>query len=263
MDFYNILLAKSLAGNGGGAGGDSNNGYYEDIETKWYFEQQTFTPTDDHGLYIATLTIADSDLLDDLPQTLYVTFDRTDYVCPLIDGMGYGASYDESTESMDFSTYPFSIGGPSVAVEDANQHTISAYYKESSLIIDDTFKRAVQGSFPEVTLSDDGMVWGVDQKQWGMISPTGIKHMVYPVLVEGTEIANGIQRETITINLSTAIPTGYTSIIGVLSGTGGANFSSYSNWSISGNILTVYTTFTNSGSAPVSLNSYNLTILYV
>jgi len=253
MDFYDILLAKSLAGNGGG-----NNGYREETVDKWYFEQQTFTPDDDHGLYIAMLTIADNDVLDNLPQTLYVTFDGTDYVCSLIDGMGYGASYDESTDSMDFSTYPFSIGESLVAVEDANQHTISAYYTESSLIIDDTFKMAVQNSFPQATISDDGKVWGVSEEQWGMISLTGVKYMVYPVMVQGTEIsANSTQRESCIISLA-----GYT-IIGVLSASGGANFSSYSNWSVTGNILTVYTTFTNSGSAPVSLNSYNLTILYV
>lgn len=70
------------------------------------------------------------------PATLNITFNGTDYVCPL-DGLGYG--------SMDFSTYPFLLlsmdGMWTLDTETAGEQTISASVVQ--LEVSNNFRTAV------------------------------------------------------------------------------------------------------------------------
>lgn len=91
---------------GGSGGGDDSQKWKEETSTPLFNE--TATTVVESGNNVATLTYSTAINSD----TLIVTFDGVEYACPKnFDGYGYwyGASYDESTDSMDFSNFPFQI----------------------------------------------------------------------------------------------------------------------------------------------------------
>lgn len=93
------------------------------VENTQLFSETVTTEDDGDGNYAALAYDGNIDA-----DTITVTFDGTEYVCPRIDAFGQ-YFYGGFNQGPDFTTYPFFIasgGGNDVYTETAGEHTIAA-----------------------------------------------------------------------------------------------------------------------------------------
>lgn len=93
--------------------------------------------------------------LDDVPDTLTITFNGTEYVCEATvesRRKDYGALYDADTDTTDWSQYPFIVSfGPdpfgvvmgTLVTESAGTYTVKAVGEAKTVVVSEEFKQAV------------------------------------------------------------------------------------------------------------------------
>lgn len=112
-------IEDGIANAGGGDCG------YECTETLTTLTEESVTTTMDGDTAFGALSY--SQLID--ADSITVTFDGVEYECPRLSDGTYGAPYDQSTDTTDWSEYPFEIAsstefGNELATETAGTHTI-------------------------------------------------------------------------------------------------------------------------------------------
>lgn len=118
---------------------------YECTESTTLLTNETVTTAPNDGSNIADLSY--SQTID--ADTIRVTFDGVEYICPKMDSVfpSYGAPIDNESE-FDFSEYPFHIDSLPIAngltTKVAGTHTVKIETYEVSAEVSECFKRVVQ-----------------------------------------------------------------------------------------------------------------------
>lgn len=149
-------------------GGDPGYSCKEGIVT---LTDESVTTVQDGSAAYGNLTYSNQITAD----AINVTFEGTEYVCENHDGL-YGAPYDESTDSFDWSEYPFNISSSispddaifnSLATETSGTYQVKVEVVDSSVTTTPCFERAVKSVSDSsskfvVTFTNDGSTYTAD-----------------------------------------------------------------------------------------------------